>query len=50
MSNRKFSLAPTTHVAVDALRPTGLFGSSPAAPPRDVVAAGAYPPPAPVLG
>jgi hypothetical protein len=49
MSNRNVSLAITACV-VDGLRPTGLFTASPAAPPRNVIAAGAYPPPAPVLG
>jgi len=50
MSNRKVSPAITAFVAVDVLRLTGLVTAPPAAPPRNVVAAGAYPPPAPVLG
>jgi hypothetical protein len=50
MSNRNASLVDAAFVAADAVRLTGLFTAPPAAPPRNVVAAGAYPPPAPVLG
>jgi hypothetical protein len=50
MTRRKLRPAIAAPMAVDALRPTGLFTAPPAAPPRNVVAAGAYPPPAPVRG